>query len=218
MAAVGIPSIDAVSERKGTSAMNDRAIAQRQGIGKGIAVGMAWLLWLGCCGLALAKPPAQKPNTPKAPKKPVPAKTHEPALPPPEICTPLEAIGGTGTVQTKTVSPPGVPFIPFVPFVSWTNNWNTDFAVPGGKIFRRFVVKITPRSNATYGVEVNLKYSNGTYDQAYKQTIQLVAGSTLELSGVPRPDDLPYQVNVLVGGMEGGASGSTYDLGVFGCQ
>jgi hypothetical protein len=66
-----------------------------------------------------------------------------------EKCQAFEAVGGNGTTQTKTVTPPSVPFVPFVPFVSFSNNWNTDFAVPGGRTFKRYLVTIKPESNVT---------------------------------------------------------------------
>ncbi len=134
-----------------------------------------------------------------------------------EKCQAFEVVGGNGTTQTKTVTPPSVPFVPFVPFVSFSNNWNTDFAVPGGRTFKRYLVTIKPESNVTYGIELNLKYSNNTFDQFYKQNTDIKAGETLRISATPRSSSEPYQVNALIGGVEN-ASGTTYQLTVYGCN
>ena len=134
-----------------------------------------------------------------------------------EKCQAFEAVGGNGTTQTKTVTPPSVPFVPFVPFVSFSNNWNTDFAVPGGRTFKQYLVTIKPESNVTYSIELNLKYSNNTFDQFYKQTTDIKAGETLKISATPRSSSEPYQVNALIGGVEN-ATGTTYQLTVYGCN
>jgi hypothetical protein len=54
-----------------------------------------------------------------------------------ETCTPLSLVGGQGSEVTKTVSGPTLPG-PFGIKIK-RNNWNTDWAVPGGRKFSRFV-------------------------------------------------------------------------------
>lgn len=130
-------------------------------------------------------------------------------------CQALEVIGGQGTKQTKEVSVPSVPYIPFIP-LGIRNNWNTDFAVPGGKPFRSFTATITPDRDVSYGIEFFLKYSNETADKFFHKTVELKANKPFTLTATPRINDIPFQVNVLVGGIER-AIGSRYTLVVKGC-
>jgi hypothetical protein len=133
-----------------------------------------------------------------------------------EICTELEVLGGTGTTQTKTVTIPSIPFIPFVPFVI-NNNWNTDFFVPGGKLYANYAVEILPKESSEYGIEINLKYSDNTFVQSYKNNVTFKQDQPLRISVKPRPNSAPYQVNVHIGGLDN-ATGTTYDLTVSGCN
>ncbi len=130
-------------------------------------------------------------------------------------CQLLEVIGGQGTRQRKEVSIPSVPYIPFIP-LGVRNNWNTDFAVPGGKPFRTFVATITPDRDVSYGIEYHLKYSNETSDKFFHKTVELKANKPFQITATPRPKDMPYQVNVLVGGLEK-ATGSNYTISVEAC-
>jgi len=78
-------------------------------------------------------------------------------------CTPLNVIGGKGGTQVKkTISPPGL-------LVS-RNNWNTDFAVPGGANYSKYKATIIADNLGEYNIEVYLKYSDKTSDQVYKNT------------------------------------------------
>ncbi|MFQ3679482.1 MAG: hypothetical protein SNJ60_03100 [Pseudanabaenaceae cyanobacterium] len=131
-------------------------------------------------------------------------------------CEPLPVVGGTGTTQIKTVSMPSVPFLPFLPFVSIQNNWNTDFVVPGGQPFRRFRATNVPEQKVRYDIQVNLKYADGTHDQSFQQSVDLQPGQTFAVEAVPRANNVPFQVNVLVGGVEQ-AIDTTYRLTAYGC-
>jgi hypothetical protein len=133
-----------------------------------------------------------------------------------ETCIPLKVIGGEGALQRKEVSVPSVPFVPFVPFVRINNNWNTDFAVPGGKVFNHYVATITPEGNVTYGMEMNLKYSDRDVDNFFNKTIDIKKGQQFKILATSRPDNAPYEVNVLVGGVEN-ATGTYYTLLVEAC-
>ncbi|AFY69260.1 hypothetical protein Pse7367_0960 [Thalassoporum mexicanum PCC 7367] len=134
-----------------------------------------------------------------------------------ETCIPLKVIGGQGTLQRKEVSVPSVPFIPFVPFVSINNNWNTDFSVPGGRVFDYYIATITPEGNVTYGMEMHLKYSNRTNDKFLDHTIDLREGEQYKIVASSRPENAPYEVNVLVGGVDN-ALGTYYTLLVEACN
>jgi hypothetical protein len=122
-------------------------------------------------------------------------------------CTPLQVVGGSGTQVEKKITPGGT--------LLTNDNWNTDFAVPSGANFNRYVAAITPKDNANYSIKLFLKYSNNTVDKFYDQTAPLKKGKLLLISGEPRARESPYQINVLVGGLE--AIGTEYSLTVSGC-
>ncbi len=127
---------------------------------------------------------------------------------PSSSCIPLHVVGGKGTHVKKSVSPPGL--------LVNRNNWNTDFAVPGGTGFRNFTATIVPSDSASYNVAVYLKYSDKTSDQLYNQkSIKLDKDHPLKVSGSPRPNTQPYQVNIEVGGTT--KLGYSYTASVVGC-
>jgi hypothetical protein len=122
-------------------------------------------------------------------------------------CVPLKVVGGSGTQVEKKITPGGT--------LLTNDNWNTDFAVPSGNNFNRYVAAITPKDTANYSIKFFLKYSNNTVDKYYDQTSQLKKGKLLLVSGEPRARESPYQINILVGGLE--AIGTEYSLTVSGC-
>ncbi|WP_225902708.1 hypothetical protein [Pseudanabaena sp. PCC 6802] len=122
-------------------------------------------------------------------------------------CRPLEVVGGAGTVVEKKITPGGT--------LLTNDNWNTDFAVPSGTNFNLYTATITPKDNANYAIKLFLKYSNNTLDKFYDQTTPLKKGKPLVITGEPRARESPYQINVLVGGLE--AIGTEYLLTVSGC-
>lgn len=122
-------------------------------------------------------------------------------------CRPLAVVGGNGTVVEKKITPGGTLFT--------NDNWNTDFAVPSGRNFNLYTATITAKDNANYAIKLFLKYSNNTTDKFYDQTTPLKKGKPLVISGEPRARESPYQINVLVGGLE--AIGTEYSLTVSGC-
>jgi hypothetical protein len=122
-------------------------------------------------------------------------------------CRALEVVGGNGTVVEKKITPGGTLFT--------NDNWNTDFAVPSGANFNLYTATITVKDNANYAIKLFLKYSNNTLDKFYDQTIPLKKGKPLVITGEPRARESPYQINVLVGGIE--AIGTEYSLTVSGC-
>jgi hypothetical protein len=123
-------------------------------------------------------------------------------------CTPLKVVGGQGTEVKKSVSPPGT--------LATRNNWNTDFAVPGGTTFQKFTAIIVPQDSGKYDITVNLKYSNKTSTEVYKKnSVELTKGQPLKISGSPSSNNQPYQVAVQVGGVR--KVGKTYSVSVVGC-
>ena len=126
-----------------------------------------------------------------------------------QTCQSLEDVGSGETEVTKTVSTFGVLFV--------RSNWHTDFAVPGGTNFRYFVATILPIDGDNYDIDVNLKYSDDTIDQAYTvRSSALTEGQPLRVRASSRSGDDPFQINVRVGGSQ--AEGSAYTVSVVGCR
>ncbi len=139
-----------------------------------------------------------------------------------ETCTPLEVVGAaegategarlnrSATTVKKSISPTGT-------FVT-ANNWNTDFAIPSGTEFTRYVATITPDSDGQYDIQLNLKYSDQTAVKAYNQSAKsLGKGKTYTFDAKPRGlKDQPYQVNVYFGGPV--STGKSYTLKVGACR
>ena len=126
----------------------------------------------------------------------------------PQACTPLQVVGGNATQVQKRVSLPGT--------LASRNNWNTDFVVPANQPFRRYVATIEPLNRAKYHVQMSLKYVNSTADQVYNQTTTLRQNQEFTVSGSPRIDATPYQVNLSIGGIS--ALGDTYKASVSACN
>ncbi|MGL5806969.1 MAG: hypothetical protein ACRC2R_09105 [Xenococcaceae cyanobacterium] len=126
-----------------------------------------------------------------------------------QSCSPLAVVDGKGTEVEKSVSPPSTGIT--------GSNWNTDFSVSGQIKFQSYVVNIVPKKTGNYDVKTYLKYSNNTSDQIYNKTnIKLTAGEPLQIVAKSRQEKIPYQVNVLVGGLE--AIGNSYTVSVQGCR
>ncbi|AFY74073.1 hypothetical protein Syn7502_02051 [Synechococcus sp. PCC 7502] len=126
-----------------------------------------------------------------------------------ETCSALKVIGANGTKVQKTVSP--------ISTLVTNNNWNTDFAVTGGRSFNRYVATIIPENNANYDVKLNLKYSDNSSTEVDKRdNVAVKVRQPLRLEGIPRSQGEPFQVNVFVGGIN--AIGNTYTVSVAGCN
>jgi hypothetical protein len=131
-----------------------------------------------------------------------------------QTCTPLSLVGGQGSEVTKTVSGPTIPG-PFGIKVK-RNNWNTDWAVPGGRKFKSFVATIVSEDGGSFDIRMFLKYSDQTAGEFFNQNgTQLEPGKPLKIEATPRPEDNPFQVNIFVNGLS--AIGQTYRASVVGC-
>ena len=132
-----------------------------------------------------------------------------------QTCTPLLAVGGEPgqTIVQKTVS---VPKIPVGLGNLKRDNWNTDFAVTSNVKYRRFVATLIPQTDGTYSIRMYLKYSDGKADEVYNKKPNLVAGKPLVMSGSPRTNQQPYQVNIFVGDAESIAK--SYKISVKACR
>jgi hypothetical protein len=125
-----------------------------------------------------------------------------------QSCSPLGIVDGKGSEVKKSVSPPSTGIT--------KSNWNTDFSISGESKFQSYVVNVVPVKTGNYDIKAYLKYSNNTTDQIYNKTnIKLVAGQPLEIVAKSRQQQLPYQVNVLVGGLE--SIGNSYKVSARGC-
>lgn len=136
-----------------------------------------------------------------------------------ETCTPIIVAGGQSNTITKAVSPPTIPAGPLglIGVDVTTNNWNTDWAVPGDVKFRRFIVTVTSNDGGPFDIKMYLKYSDQTSSEFYNtQGVQFQPNVPLKLVAEPRPEDEPYQVNLLVNGLE--ALGKTYTASAVGCR
>ena len=134
-----------------------------------------------------------------------------------QTCTPLTVVKGEGTSVTKKVSAPNDGTNPRIP-VGYRGNWDTDFIVPNNATFTEYIATIQSLSNdtGTFQIRMYLKYADDTADQAFEGNIQLDPNQSQQISGTPRPDSQPYQINVNVGGIK--ALGYSYTLSVEGCQ
>jgi hypothetical protein len=132
-----------------------------------------------------------------------------------ESCIPIPLVGGQGNSVTKTVSQPTIPGPLGINITR--NNWNTDWAVPGGQKFRRFIVTITPQDTAQFTIQVFLRYSDQTADQFFNSEGETFpAGVPIVVKAESRPSETPFQVNLLVNGLA--AFGRTYSASVVGCR
>ncbi len=115
-------------------------------------------------------------------------------------------MGGKGQYYiTKSVSQPGVPGAP--------DNWNTDFSV-GGRA-SRYVATIRAKNKGDYRVAMYLKYPNNSSDKVFDQTVSFRDNQSFSVTGVPRTNQTPYQVNVFVGGTL--VVGNSYRLAASAC-
>ena len=125
-----------------------------------------------------------------------------------QTCSLLKVVEGKGAYSVqKKVSAASTPVSP--------SNWNTDFAVPSGRRFSRYAVTIRAKNGGVYNVQMNLKYANRTADKVYDQKVTLKDGGAANISGSPRLNAEPYQVNVVVGGIP--VTGNAYTVVASGC-
>ncbi len=125
-----------------------------------------------------------------------------------QSCRLLHVVEGKGAYSVqKKVSAASTPVSP--------SNWNTDFAVPGGQSFRRYTATVRAKNGGKYSIQMNLKYANGTSDKVFDEKVSLKDNQVLNLSGAPRLNAEPYQVNVVVGGIP--VTGNAYSVSAAGC-
>jgi hypothetical protein len=145
------------------------------------------------------------------PKLPWQMSWQKPALA--VTCQPLGVVKGEGNQVQKTVTLPSVPIGIGRLF---NNNWNTDFSVPSNASYATYVATLIPEDDGTYSIRMNLKYSDGTHDKVYDNKPKLAANQPLKMSGSPRLNEQPYQINIFVGDPD--SVGKSYKISVSGCR
>jgi hypothetical protein len=125
-----------------------------------------------------------------------------------EDCIAFRPIGSNNYVVRKSVSSTGV-----TPGVR--NNWDTDFVVPGGQRFVRYIATITSETPDNYTIISNFKFPDNTTAQVFRRDgVRLVGGVPFQIVGDPPASARqPFQINMNVSGRQG----ATYRLSVSGC-
>ena len=93
-------------------------------------------------------------------------------------------------------------------------NANTDFAVPTGTHFNSYIAQAIPENNSHYGIEVNLKYNDGSSAKAVSRSIEAKRFYHYDQSFRTPTNRQPYQINTRITGDRNTA----YQVSVFGCQ
>lgn len=132
-----------------------------------------------------------------------------------ETCIPLSLVGGEGSEVSKTVSQPTIPG-PFGITIT-RNNWNTDWAIPGGINFNRFVTTITAPNGGSFNIRMFLKYSDQTSEDIFnKDSVAIDSKKPLIIEKKSSSDDFPFQINLFIGGLN--QIGNSYTASVVGCH
>lgn len=123
-----------------------------------------------------------------------------------ERCISFKPIGASGYEVRKAVSSTGV-----TPGVR--NNWDTDFVVPGGRRFTRYIATITSELPENYNIIQNFKYGDRTSRQVFRRDgARLVGGVPFQVQVVPSGRQ-PFQVNMNISGRQR----SVYRVRASGC-
>lgn len=125
-----------------------------------------------------------------------------------ETCQAFRPLGSSGYEVSKSVSSTGV-----TPGVR--NNWDTDFVVPTGTRFTRYIATITSQTPENYNVIINFRFGDNTAQQVFRRDgVRLVGGVPFQIIGEPPSSTRqPIQINTNIRGRQG----ATYRVGVSGC-
>lgn len=126
-----------------------------------------------------------------------------------ETCQPFQPLGGSGYEVRKSVSSTGV-----TPGVR--NNWDTDFVVPPGTRFTRYIATITSEVPENFNIIINFRFANNTTRQVFRRDgARLVGGVPFQIIGDPPTGAAqPIQINTNISARQG----TTYRVSVSGCS
>ncbi|MGF1570956.1 MAG: hypothetical protein ACFCVD_23255 [Nodosilinea sp.] len=82
-------------------------------------------------------------------------------------------------------------------------NWNTDFLVPSGQEFTYYVAIITPENDDAYEMIANMRFSDGSSEQAFSRRADLTNGETYAIPFQSSTFTPAAVINLRVGGTNG---------------
>lgn len=90
--------------------------------------------------------------------------------------------------------------------------------MPNGANFSKYIATLNALSSTgrNFKVQMNLKYPNGTIGQEFDSWVFLAGGQSQQFTARPRVDMQPFQINMVVGGLD--AMNTEYTLTVSGCN
>lgn len=126
-----------------------------------------------------------------------------------ETCIAFRPLNSQTYEVTKSVSSTGVT-------PGFRNNWDTDFVVPPGTKFTRYIATITSETPENYNIIINFRFANNTARQVFRQDgVRLVGGIPFQIIGDPPPGaNQPIQINTNINSRQG----ATYRVSVSGCS
>ncbi|UBF30301.1 hypothetical protein K9N68_34365 (plasmid) [Kovacikia minuta CCNUW1] len=126
-----------------------------------------------------------------------------------ETCVSFKPVEGSSYEVRKTVSSSGV-----TPGVR--NNWDTDFVVPGGTNFIRYITTITSETPENYNIIINFRQGDNTSEQVFRRDgARLVGGIPFQIVIAPSASSRqPFQINTNIRGRQG----ARYRISVSGCS
>ncbi len=126
-----------------------------------------------------------------------------------ETCVAFRPMNSNTYEVRKTVSSTGVT-------PGFRNNWDTDFIVPGGTRFTRYIATITSETPENYNITINFRFPDKTTSQVFRRDgVRLVGGVPFQIIGEPPSSARqPFQINTNIRGRQG----ATYRVSVSGCS
>jgi len=111
------------------------------------------------------------------------------------VCTPLNLVGSKHGLHIDKKKLSGETSS------SSPTNWNSEFEIPGGKSFPRYVATVKTSQKGSYDLKMALSYPDGnskTYFEKMGQSMK--ANGIMTMTALPDPKAQPYRVSVLTGG------------------
>lgn len=126
-----------------------------------------------------------------------------------ETCVAFRPLNSQTYEVRKSVSSTGV-----TPGVR--NNWDTDFVVPPGTRFTRYIATITSETPENYNIIFNFRFADNTARQVFRRDgVRLVGGVPFQIIGEPPTgSQQPIQINTNISSRQG----ATYRVSVSGCS